>query len=162
MLGNVFHAMAATVDKMSRGRRELARRFVPIENAHSLMKSKPTHSRIFGGASTEAAVDVAVKAAKTNKDLVYRPKAAKKPFQRAGPYGRGFQRYPEYQSQRYNPYSYSQYGQFPSRGSYPNSHQWGPQYQRGGYYPAQAQKKGHQRGKGRGKKRQTGASRQRY
>ena len=53
-LGHVFHSMAACVDKISRGRRELARRFVPLENAPSLFKSKPTHSSIFGGTSTQS------------------------------------------------------------------------------------------------------------
>ena len=161
MLGHVFHSMAATVDKMSRGRRELARRFVPLENAPSLLSSKPTHSSIFGGGSTQDALDVATKNAKKNKDLVYRPKVSKKPFQRAGVYGRGFPRYPQYP--QHMPF-YPQYNQsymYP-RGGYTQfqqgRNQYQPWYQQRGYYPSQSLKRG-QRGRGKkGKKRQAAAA----
>ena len=161
ILGHVFHSMASTVDKISRGRRELARRFVPLENAPSLLKSKPTHSSIFGSSSTEAALDVATKAAKQNKELVYRAKTTKKPFQRSGVYGKGFPRYPQSQQFQFYP-QYGQYYQYP-RGAYSRYNQGRGQYQpwynqKGGYYPSQTQRKG-QRGRGsRGKKRQAGAT----
>ena len=156
MLGNVFFSMVASVDMMSRGRRELARRFVPLENAPSLLKSKPTHTSIFGGVSTESAVEVAVKAAKSNKDLVYKPKFqyGKKPFPRGGSVGRGFHRYPVQQKTRGY---YSQQYQYPARGRYQQG-----AYQQGGYYQPQSQKRGQRGGRGgggnRGKRRQSGAA----
>ena len=162
VLGNVFHSMAATVDKISRGRRELARRFVPLENAPSLLKSKPTHSSIFGSTSTQAAVDEASKAARQNRGLVYRPKTSKKPFQKSGIYGKGFPRYPQPRQQMQFYPQYAPYYQYP-RGAYSRYQQGRGQYQpwyqqRGGYYPSQQQRRGQRGRKSRDKKRQSTAA----
>ena len=137
-MGHVSHLLASTVDKSSRDRRELAGRFVPLDNATSLLKSKPTHSSIFGSSSTEAALEVVTKAAKQNKESVYRAKTTKKPFQRSGVFGKGFPRSPQSQQTQYCP-QYRQYYQNP-RGAYSRYNQGRGQYQpwygqRGGATP---------------------------
>ena len=43
MVAHVFQCMASAALKLSRGRRELGRRFVPLENANALFRTKPSH-----------------------------------------------------------------------------------------------------------------------
>ena len=74
-------SVASAVTKISQGRRELARRFVPFENAKPLYEKKPNHRSLFGEDSVSSAVTQAVAAAKINKDLVVMPRKRKRPFQ---------------------------------------------------------------------------------
>merc|ERR1712030_270976 len=77
LLGKVFQGLSSACIKLSRGRRELARRFVPLVNAPALYRTKPSHNSIFGSDSTQSAVDKAVKDSKQDKSLVYIPKKQK-------------------------------------------------------------------------------------
>ena len=54
LLGQVFHGLASATVKLSRGRRELARRFVPLTNAPALYRTKPSHRSSFGGDSIQS------------------------------------------------------------------------------------------------------------
>ena len=104
LLAKAFQGLVAATVKLSRGRRELARRFVPLENAQALFKTKPSHSCIFGGSSLDEAVAQAVKDSTKNKQLVYVPKKPKQPFRGAGAAEKGFQRYQKrfsYETPRY-------------------------------------------------------------
>ena len=47
LLGRVFQGLVSATTKLSRGRRELARRFVPLINTPALFRTKPTHKSIF-------------------------------------------------------------------------------------------------------------------
>ena len=145
LLGRVFQGLVASTVKISRGRRELGRRFVPLANAAALFRSTPSHKCIFGGDSTEAAVEQAVKESKCNKSLVYVPPASKQPFRASGSSSKGFRRFPysQYQQPRYSGRGYVGGGS--------------SQYYTGrDFYKSQ---RGRQRGRGgRGKKRQSGAS----
>ena len=78
LLGRVFQGLVSSTSKLSRGRRELAWRFVPLTNSPAFYRTKPSHTSIFGGESTQTAVDQAVKDSKQDKSLVFLPK--KKPF----------------------------------------------------------------------------------
>ena len=102
LLGRVFQGMVSSTVKLSRGRRELGRRFVPLANAPALFRTKPSHKSIFGGDSIESAVEEAVKVSKGNRSLVYKHKSVQQPFRATGSYGRGFQGY-QYQYQYQKP-----------------------------------------------------------
>ena len=82
--------MVASTVKISRGRRELGRRFVPLANASALFRTTPSHKSIFGSDSTEAAVEQTMKESKCNKSLVYVPTASKHPFRASGSSYKGF------------------------------------------------------------------------
>ena len=116
LLGRVFQGLVSSTVKLSRGRRELARRFVPLINAPALFRTKPTHKSIFGKDSTESAVEQAVKDSKQDKALVYIPKKKKLPFRSFGSSVKGFQsfQYPQkyntFQNDQYQNYSYSNRG----------------------------------------------------
>ena len=88
LLARVFQSMASSVSQLSRGRRELGRRFVPLANATALFKTKPSHYCLFGEASIEKAVETAVSASKVNKDLVLMPKKRTQPFRNSYPSGK--------------------------------------------------------------------------
>ena len=60
LLGQVYQSVVSGVSHLSRGRRELGRRFVPLANAAALFRKKPTHFSYFGGSSVSDAVQGAV------------------------------------------------------------------------------------------------------
>ena len=99
LLGYVFQSMASSTSHLSRGRRELGRRFVPLSNATALFRKKPSHLCLFGDTSIDKAVQEAVAASKVNKDLVMLPKKqTQQPF-------RGFSNAGKSQYRgRYQPY----------------------------------------------------------
>ena len=107
LLGKVFHGMISSAVKIAKGRRELVRRFVPLENAPALYKVNPTHNSIFGGTSIEEALTAASKETSRAKGLVYVPKKPQQPFRRSGASGRGFPRY-RYSKSQYEPSYYQQ------------------------------------------------------
>ena len=74
LLSKVFSSMASSASYISRGRRELARKFVPLDNAAKLFTNKPSHLCYFGHETLEAAVEDAVAAKKVNKELVRMPR----------------------------------------------------------------------------------------
>ena len=90
LLAHVFQCMASAVTKLSRGRRELGRRFVPMENANALFRTTPSHYSFFGDASDDTAVTKAVAEAKVNKNLVLMPKKRKLSFRYSHPGGKFF------------------------------------------------------------------------
>ena len=77
ILAHVFQSMASAICHLSRGRRELGRRFVPSDSASILFSNKPTHSSIFGYNSIDTAMEKTIEAKKINKDLVHVPKKRK-------------------------------------------------------------------------------------
>ncbi|CAL4065066.1 unnamed protein product, partial [Meganyctiphanes norvegica] len=153
LLGRVFQRMVSSTVKVSRGRRELARRFVPLANATALYKTKPSHKCIFGGESTDAAVTQGVADSKQNKSLAIIPKTFKQPFRASGYSGKGFPsyRYPYQKSQFYDrPRPYQQ------ARSYQKSRYYEDSYEKRGYNRSRA---GRQKGRGgRGKNRQSRSS----
>lgn len=88
LLANVFQGIASASSKLTRGRREICRRFVPLDHAAKLYESPTSHLCFFGGKSVDTAVSQAKAAAVTNKDLVYIPKKRKYTSKR-GSYGYG-------------------------------------------------------------------------
>ena len=76
-LAYVFQSMASACCHLSRGRRELGRRFVPIESANVLFKNKPSHYCIFGFDSIKAATDNSAEVKNVNKELVHIQKKRK-------------------------------------------------------------------------------------
>ena len=130
LLGRVFLGLVSATTKLSRGRRELARRFVPLTNAPALFRTKPSHKSIFGKDSTASAVEQAVKDSKQDKALVFIPKKKKLPFRSFGSSGRGFQSFRYQYPQQFNPY---------------NSYQYQNQNQNQGY---ESSKRGSYRGRG--------------
>ena len=88
LLANVFQGIASASSKLTRGRREICRRFVPLDHAAKLYESNTSHLCFFGGKSVDTAVSQAKAAAVTNKDLVYIPKKRKYTSKR-GSYGYG-------------------------------------------------------------------------
>ena len=90
LLARVFQSIASASSKISRGRRELARRFVPTDTARALYLRKPNHLSLFGANSVATAVTDAVAASKVNKDLVYHPKKRKvqQPFRSSRKFSR--------------------------------------------------------------------------
>ena len=94
-LSKVFSGMASSASYISRGRRELGRRFVPLETAPRLFSNKPTHYCYFGHKSIDEAVKDAVETKQVNKDLVRLPQKfqAQRPFRKTAnkPSWKGFQ-----------------------------------------------------------------------
>ena len=78
LLGSLFQFMTSAASHSMRGRRELGRKFVPLENAPALIATKPSHFCFFGSSSVKSAVTQAVADTKVNKDLIIMPK--KRPF----------------------------------------------------------------------------------
>ena len=72
-LVTVVQSIASSINNISKGRRELSRRFVLRDSTPSLYNSEPTHNCIFGFNSLKQAVDNTVEIKKVNKDLVYVP-----------------------------------------------------------------------------------------
>ena len=117
LLGRVFQGLVSATTKLSRGRRELARRFVPLINAPALFRTKPTHRSIFGKDSTASAVEQAVKDSKQDKALVYVPKKQKLPFRSYGSSGKGFQSFRYQYPQKFNPFNaYQQFQNYQNQG----------------------------------------------
>ena len=79
LLARVFQCMASSASHISRGRRELGRRFVNFTNMEALYKTKPSHYTFFGDSSVDSAVTKAVAQSKINKDLIVLPKKRKYP-----------------------------------------------------------------------------------
>ena len=77
LLARVFQCMASSAIHISRGRRELGRRFVNFANMEALYRSKPSHYTFFGDSSVDTAVTKAVAESKINKDLIVMPKKRK-------------------------------------------------------------------------------------
>ncbi|CAL4159937.1 unnamed protein product, partial [Meganyctiphanes norvegica] len=89
LLAYVFQSMASSATHLSRGRRELGRRFVPLDHAGALFRSKPSHFCFFGSETLESAVTGTVAASKVNKDLIILPKKrAFQPFRTYHPGGK--------------------------------------------------------------------------
>ena len=74
LLARVFQCMSSSAVHLSRGRRELGRRFVNLNNAEALFNKAPSHYTFFGSSSVDSAVTQAVSDAKINKDLIVMPK----------------------------------------------------------------------------------------
>ena len=83
-----YISVVSGVSHLSKGRRELGRRFVPLANAAALFRKKPTHFSYFGGSSVSDAVQGAVSESKVNKDLVILPKRRPQPFRFSHPGGK--------------------------------------------------------------------------
>ena len=49
LLGKVFQGLSSSAIRLSRGRRELARKFVPLSNAPAIFRTTPSHKSVFGG-----------------------------------------------------------------------------------------------------------------
>ena len=111
-LAKVFQGMASASCRISRGRRELGRRFVPLETAPSLFRAKPSHLCLFGGKSIDEAVQKAADSKKVNKDLVFAPRKKTQPFRVAGPSSRRGRGY-SFAQQQYNPAMSGAYRGFP-------------------------------------------------
>ena len=126
-LAYVFQSMASAICHLSRGRRELGRRFVPSDSATILFANKPSHTSIFGYNSIDTAMEKTIEAKKINKDLIHIPK--KRKFFRSQ-----FQQYQHFK----------QSGRHFDRDRYRNGYK-GKFYRKGG-----KQNRG-SRGKGRGK-----------
>ena len=113
LLAQVYQCVSSGISHLSRGRRELGRRFVPLENAAALYRRKPSHFCYFGDSSVASAVQGAVAESKVNKDLVRMPKKRQQPFRVAHPgsklAGQGFRSRDNYQGRQ-------QYGQYQRRG----------------------------------------------
>ena len=124
-LAYVFQSMASAICHLSRGRRELGRRFVPSDSASILFSNKPSHYCIFGYNSIDMAMEKTVEAKKINKDLVHVPKKRK------------FFRLPHY------PQNFKSGKQWDNRDRYRNSN-------RGKFHKRGKHNRG-SRGKGRGK-----------
>ena len=75
--------------KISKGRRELGRRFVRLDCAEALYSVALSHYSLFGGASDSAAVSAAKEVMKIDNSLVHKP-AFKKPFRPSYHPYRGF------------------------------------------------------------------------
>ena len=119
LLAHVFQCMASAVSKLSRGRRELGRRFVPLENANALFRTNPSHYSFFGDASDDTAVTKAVAEAKVNKNLVIMPKKRKMSFRYSHPGGKNFyQSRDRYQNQNFRNNFYKRGGKQGKRGRY--------------------------------------------
>ena len=104
-LAHVFQSMSSAINNISKGRRELGRRFVPLDSAPALFRSKPSHHCLFGFGSLEEAMTKTVEAKKINKDLVFVPK--KVPFKNSGQgrqLGRLYKYNPRYNNSYYNSY----------------------------------------------------------
>ena len=84
LLAKVFQSMASVFCHISRGRRELGRRFVPLDTTPSLYKNKLSHQCIFGGSSIDTAVQKASDSKNVNKDLVFVLKKKAQPFRGVG------------------------------------------------------------------------------
>ena len=102
-LAHVFQSMSSAINNISKGRRELGRRFVPLDSAPALFRNKPSHNCLFGSGSLEEAMSKAVEAKKINKDLVHVPRKIK--FRNSGQ-GRQLGRWYKY-NPRYNNYNYN-------------------------------------------------------
>ena len=89
-LATVYHGMCSNMSKTSRGRRELCRKFVPLDIAPALFKTQPSHHCLFGGNSIDEAVRTALDATSINKDLVIMPKRVKLPFRKSGSGGKSW------------------------------------------------------------------------
>ena len=107
LLARVFQSMASSSIHLSRGRRELGRRFVNLSNAEALFNKPPSHYTFFGSSSVDTAVTQAVADSKINKDLIVMPKKRKfipsrfmhpggKPYYNYNNSSRGFQNFRNY------------------------------------------------------------------
>ena len=65
--------------KISKGRRELGRKFVRLDCADSLLSVAPTHLSLFGNSSVPEAVKQAKEATKADNTLVFVPKKKFRP-----------------------------------------------------------------------------------
>ena len=129
LLANVFQCMASAASRITRGRRELGRRFVPLENSSALFNTKPSHFSFFGDSSDETAVTKAVAVSKVNKNLVILPK--KRKYTYCNKYSQSGSK--AYYNQKSN------YGNYPFRQNYSSS--------------ARGKFRSNSRGRGRGTRR---------
>ena len=129
LLARVFQCMSSSAVHISRGRRELGRRFVNLNNAEALFSKAPSHYTFFGSSSVDTAVTQAVADSKINKDLIVMPKKRRFISSRGmHPGGKSF---------------------------YNNNFQRGFQSFRGNFYPNMPNRgnfRGGQRGRGRGRR----------
>ena len=136
LLGQAYQAVSSGISHLSRGRRELGRKFVPLANATALYRRKPSHFSLFGSTDDNAAAQQAAAQSKVNKDLVRMPQRRPQPFRASHPgskyAGQGYST--QFQKGRYQNQYQSQKGYSGNAGKYPSRG-------RGG------------RGKARGKKR---------
>ena len=94
LLARVFQCMSSSAVHLSRGRRELGRRFVNLTNAEALFNKAPSHYTFFGGSSVDSAVTQAVSDSKINKDLIVMPKKRRFiPTRSMHPGGKSFYNY---------------------------------------------------------------------
>ena len=154
LIGYSIMAVCSANLKISRGRREVARRFVRLDWAEDLYASKPSHACVFGGTSLDDAVKAARESSKTDDSLVYAPRR-KKPFRPSFAYYKDLQ-YPSQSRGRGGTnmgFRQSQYRQ--QIYDYNNNQN----YQYGNKSRGQSQRS---RGKGRGSKRGTKSTRAAY
>ena len=114
-LAHVFQSISSALSNISRGRRELVRRFVPSDSQPALYRSKPSHQCLFGYSSIDEAMAKACEAKKINKDLVHVPK--KKPISRPPTgkyYGKAYKYIPRI------PQYYNNFQNFHGRGNFHN------------------------------------------
>ena len=103
LLARVFQLMASSASHITRGRRELGRRWVNFDNMEALYKTKPSHYTFFGDTTADEAVSKAVAESKVNKDLLFIPKKRKTAPVRYHPGGKQFYNSNQYQSFRWLP-----------------------------------------------------------
>ena len=93
LIGQGILGLLSSNIKISKGRRELGRRFVRLDCAEALFSVAPSHHSLFGGKSDSAAVTAAKEATKLDDSLVHKPKF-KRPFRPSystNAQGQGFQ-----------------------------------------------------------------------
>ena len=88
LLGHTIMGILSANIKISRGRREVSRRFVRLDWAEALYSKAPSNVSLFGGASLDEAVKAAKESSKTDDSLVYIPK---KPYRPSYSYFKDFQ-----------------------------------------------------------------------
>ena len=145
LIGLCIKGICSANIKISRGRRELTRRYVRLDWSEALYAVNPTHASIFGGSSLDEAIKAAKEVSKSDNSLVYAPKR-KKPFRPS------FAAYKDFQY----PNSYQ------GRGGKTQGYRQPFQYQNNQYSSGNNKSKGQfqrPRGKGRGGKRGAKSSR---
>ena len=141
-LAYVFQSMSSAICKISRSRRELGRRFVPLDSAPALFKNKPSPQCLFGSNSIESAIEKAVESKKVNKDLVYIAKK-RKSFNYPSSSSRSISKI--YKGKFQRPYSnYNNYNKYDRRKFFPEKQDSRRRQRRGGrrsWYQNQNQNK---------------------
>ena len=73
-LGHSIMGLCSANLKITRGRREVARRYVRLDWAEALYAMKPSHACMFGGSSLDEAMKAAKEASKADASLVFAPR----------------------------------------------------------------------------------------